>query len=262
MKCPHCLVEFSAEKRLIEIGRDPEGCWVIEAYDCPNPDCRKLILFLVSGEDLGYRDSLNVSRVEDEKTRVLVHPRGSSRPPTPPEVPKELAEDYEEACIVLPDSPKASAALSRRCLQNLLREAAKEYYEKALEVCEKAGRPAMMFESFTLKRFQKQFPIRVYLELGDVEKSKTMIDNVYRFAHSVDDRELMATADVLRALQFYAQKKWEESIKHFERGCQQLESLNLPQWDSLLNRAPELFQKIGAKKDIERTMAKKSLLTA
>jgi len=30
--------------------------------------------------------------------------------------------DYEEACKVLSDSPKASAALSRRCLQYLLRE--------------------------------------------------------------------------------------------------------------------------------------------
>ena len=31
---------------------------------------------------------------------------------------------YREACLVLADSPKASAALSRRCLQHLLRDAA------------------------------------------------------------------------------------------------------------------------------------------
>jgi hypothetical protein len=47
------------------------------------------------------------------------------RPAPPPYVPRELAEDYTEACLVLPDSPKASAALSRRCLQHLLREVAK-----------------------------------------------------------------------------------------------------------------------------------------
>ena len=35
-----------------------------------------------------------------------------------------IVEDYKEACLVLSDSPKASAALSRRCLQNLLRGAA------------------------------------------------------------------------------------------------------------------------------------------
>jgi hypothetical protein len=36
-----------------------------------------------------------------------------------------FADDYREACLVLSDSPKASAALSRRCLQNLLREVAR-----------------------------------------------------------------------------------------------------------------------------------------
>jgi hypothetical protein len=39
-------------------------------------------------------------------------------------VPTDIADDYIEACIVLPDSPKASAALSRRCLQHLLRHIA------------------------------------------------------------------------------------------------------------------------------------------
>lgn len=34
---------------------------------------------------------------------------------------KDIAEDYDEACLVLAYSPKASAALSRRCLQALLR---------------------------------------------------------------------------------------------------------------------------------------------
>lgn len=52
----------------------------------------------------------------------LVRPRGSSRPPCPVEVPPEFAGDYAEACLVLPDSPKAAAALGRRCLQNLLRD--------------------------------------------------------------------------------------------------------------------------------------------
>ncbi len=52
----------------------------------------------------------------------LVHPRGVTRAPLSPDVPPEYAEDYREACLVLADSPKASAALSRRCLQQLLRE--------------------------------------------------------------------------------------------------------------------------------------------
>jgi len=54
----------------------------------------------------------------------LVRPKGSARPPCPGEVPDQYAKDYEEACLVLPDSPKAAAALARRCLQNVLRDVA------------------------------------------------------------------------------------------------------------------------------------------
>jgi len=40
----------------------------------------------------------------------------------PPEVPLNYHEDYREARLVLPISPKSSAALSRRILQHVLRE--------------------------------------------------------------------------------------------------------------------------------------------
>jgi hypothetical protein len=51
---------------------------------------------------------------------MLIQPKGIARSPLPPEIPEEFAADYREACLVLVDSPKASAALSRRCLQHLL----------------------------------------------------------------------------------------------------------------------------------------------
>jgi hypothetical protein len=53
---------------------------------------------------------------------ALIRPKAAACAPLSPEVPANLAEDYREACLVLTDSAKASAALSRRCLQNLLRE--------------------------------------------------------------------------------------------------------------------------------------------
>ena len=51
----------------------------------------------------------------------LAKPRSSARPPLHHSVQPELAADYAEAALVLAMSPKASAALSRRCLQTLLR---------------------------------------------------------------------------------------------------------------------------------------------
>jgi hypothetical protein len=77
--------------------------------------------------------SLNVSSAGGQvdyleaqvRIKYLVRPKGISRQPPPQDVPPEIAAEYNEAALVLSDSPKASAALSRRCLQHLLRDVAK-----------------------------------------------------------------------------------------------------------------------------------------
>lgn len=62
-------------------------------------------------------------RAESEEIPTfLAFPKTTGRLRAAPEVPTHIAEDYHEACAVLMDSPKASAALSRRCLQVVLRE--------------------------------------------------------------------------------------------------------------------------------------------
>lgn len=121
MKCLHCLVEFHDERKEIRIDRDADEGWSIFRYDCPA--CNRMNLFLVNGE---WKHAPNMGwHIEKVFSEVPVRPRGSNRPPCPAEVPTHIAEDYVEACLVLQISPKASAALSRRCLQNLLRDAAK-----------------------------------------------------------------------------------------------------------------------------------------
>ena len=126
MKCPHCTVEIHAKDNWIYVGRDKEGDWAIEKYECPNPEFRKFILYLVTGDkgSLKLVSGNTFGGFGSGKKRVMFYPKGSNRPPVPSDVPQIFADDYTEACLVLPDSPKASAALSRRCLQNLLREKA------------------------------------------------------------------------------------------------------------------------------------------
>src|SRR4051794_23805291 len=51
----------------------------------------------------------------------MVYPKGSARP-IAKEVPEVYKTDFSEAAVVLPDSPKASSAISRRCLQNIIRD--------------------------------------------------------------------------------------------------------------------------------------------
>lgn len=122
MICPHCLIAFHDEERFVLVGEDTEGTWAISSFGCAS--CKRLVLFLVKGTAL-YAQRDGFYSMRDITVRSQIRPRGAGRPPCPPEVPLGLAEDYSEACLVLPDSAKASAALSRRCLQQLLRDTAK-----------------------------------------------------------------------------------------------------------------------------------------
>jgi Domain of unknown function (DUF4145) len=115
MKCPHCLVNFHAKTDHFYVGQDVDGIWSVLRQECSA--CDRAVLILVRSKSV----SLIGYPTEIEKQQ-LINPRGSTRPPCPSEVSKEIAEDYMEACVVLPDSSKASAALSRRCLQALLRD--------------------------------------------------------------------------------------------------------------------------------------------
>lgn len=121
MKCPHCLVEFHDVAKDIYLGSDVDGDWIIKKMVCPSPNCKRNIYYLINGEwgTLPYTNG-HIARID---TTYLIRPKAGNRNPLPPEVPVLYKEDYIEAVNVLPDSPKASAALSRRCLQLLLREA-------------------------------------------------------------------------------------------------------------------------------------------
>lgn len=120
MKCPHCQVSIHPdfEKTHLThksnpnfgIGRGGRSLhWAISHMVCPS--CHKAIFSLT-----GASGSNSVA--EFSKT---VYPQAGVRPPAPPEVPPEIADDFNEASTVFVDSPKASAALSRRCLQSVLR---------------------------------------------------------------------------------------------------------------------------------------------
>jgi tetratricopeptide (TPR) repeat protein len=160
----------------------------------------------------------------------------------------------------------------------------KEFFEKAYEVCEKRGA-----KSYAM--WWSQAVIRTCIELGEVEKTKNLLDGLQEFALEEKDKGLMARTYACRAMLLRAQKKWDESLESFEKSLKEHEALNARRWDAyrfakivlceyarvylerdqegdrekahnLLNQALEIFQKLGAKKDIEKIIAKKKLLTA
>jgi hypothetical protein len=110
MKCPHCLDSFHEQMTQGQIGSGPEGVWYSLHQRCPG--CGRSIIILLRN----YRGV---------DTRMQVYPKGVSRQPLPSEVDDpRVVDDYKEAVLVMDDSAKASAALSRRTLQYILVEKA------------------------------------------------------------------------------------------------------------------------------------------
>jgi len=111
--------------------------FAIKWYDCPS--CHKSEVYLLRG----VYDSNNNFK---EESRELVFPETTGREPIAKEVPKSLADEYREACFVIKKSPKASAAISRRILQSLLRDYAKvkrgDFADEIQEVLDRKELPS------------------------------------------------------------------------------------------------------------------------
>jgi predicted ATPase/KaiC/GvpD/RAD55 family RecA-like ATPase len=155
---------------------------------------------------------------------------------------------------------------------------ARELYEKANEIYEKTGdKPAQM------STYQEL--IRTYIELGEIEKAGELFESLGKFAIETKDKQLIANKDALQAMFFRAQKNWNESAEFFERSLKEFEDLGARRWNvyglakmvlyeyarallerdqegdgekarNLLNQALEIFQKMGARKDVERIEAR------
>jgi Domain of unknown function (DUF4145) len=109
MKCRHCGVSFHDSWTNLEpaILRDKDGVFMMEYTTCPA--CERL----------------HVICKRQHRLQQFLYPAAVAREPLDAAVPADFASDYIEACNVIENSPKASAALSRRCLQHILRECAK-----------------------------------------------------------------------------------------------------------------------------------------
>ncbi len=163
MKCPHCRVSFhdnQTKQPLYYNGRYSR--WDALLYLCP--ECEKLTIFI--------EDDSGISK--------MVEPIFATRAPVPASVPQHIRRDYEEACQVLIISPKASAALSRRCLQNILND-----------------------QGYKAKDLAKQ--IDAVLNENDARKSlsasfHSTIDAVRNFgnfsAHPIDEKTTLQIIDV------------------------------------------------------------------
>ena len=126
MQCPHCQQHFTGIENDSFLGSDNDGYWWVSNVRCANSECNRWVITLLNATASPHRVSQLGSILDRNQihTATLIHPKVPNRQPIPPEVPPEFTEDYREACLILAESPKASAALSRRCLQLILHEKA------------------------------------------------------------------------------------------------------------------------------------------
>lgn len=158
MKCPHCSVEFYSQFKNTEIysyGIDvfngdmypviESHSYSISSASCPA--CNKVILYLKQK----IFNSLDTEGSLDAESSEMIYPISTIRT-CPKEVDNPyIKQDFIEACSVLNISPKASAALSRRCLQSLLQEKAgvikKNLSEEIQEVIDSGSLPSHLSDS-------------------------------------------------------------------------------------------------------------------
>jgi Domain of unknown function (DUF4145) len=89
----------------------------LRTVTCPNPKCRE---YTISASLFGW-SAANASFSTKSMARWQLRPQSSARP-FPDYIPAPLIADYTEACLIRDLSPKASATLSRRCLQGMIRD--------------------------------------------------------------------------------------------------------------------------------------------
>jgi hypothetical protein len=134
MKCPHCSksIHFEDEGDWLYEYREPSD-EIRTGYEISHgfcPACENLIVIMRDGtyiptittKDNSVIGSHTIhAHLKDIQHEEILYPKGFNRP-IEPEVPEKYANEYRESASVQSISPKASAAISRRLLQRILRE--------------------------------------------------------------------------------------------------------------------------------------------
>lgn len=127
-KCPYCnhaaTITNSNQSYCLHVFNDGnytggDLAVSIKTIVCPNGECKQVTVQAAYGRTTYGNGRTYMSSIPMEKWSLLP---SSSAIPFPQYVPIAIRQDYEEACKIVALSPKASATLSRRCLQGMIRD--------------------------------------------------------------------------------------------------------------------------------------------
>lgn len=154
MICPYCNLAINLDVKGTNIINctwddidDHEGSgFELKHGSCPS--CDELIIILTEGR---IRFFGNYSSMIEHRKESLIYPRSKSFKSLPAEVDGIYRNDFLEAYYVLDISPKASAAISRRLLQHILRNKlnikAKDLNKEIEILIERSDIPSYIIES-------------------------------------------------------------------------------------------------------------------
>jgi tetratricopeptide (TPR) repeat protein len=197
------------------------------------------------------------------------------------------ALEIAERVYVLTALCFVNSSLGRLCYEKEEYGMAEEFLQKAIEFVERLGGkircPAQLF----YLGFEPYIWLsELHLKMGEFKKAKDLADEMYEVALKSKSRFYMAMANRLKGMILSHEKDWASAIESFEKSKKEFEAMNaLPELiqtlyeyglthlqrnqkedrekaHNLLDQALEISRKIGAKKWIEKIIAKKKLLTA
>ena len=131
MICPHCKIGITIE--LYGGGSYPSSdkpCGEIDDEDVYKgygvahtwcPECDEFIVLYREGVVVEGSSSSSTYYFKGETNDTVIFPLNSSRSISADEVPEQYKSQFNEAAAVMSLSPMASAAISRRTLQHILR---------------------------------------------------------------------------------------------------------------------------------------------
>jgi hypothetical protein len=229
-ECPYCnrpttIQQNDYEEELIKpapTGKDTGTIlYVLATVVCPSPDCRKTTVAMSQWRAARNRSGgweIDPETKASQRSWRLM-PRSRARQ-YPEYVPVPVREDYEEAHLILKDSPKASATLARRALQGIMRDfyGAKPgtLYDEITEVAATGKMDAGLVKATHAVRdvgnigahMSKDISVIVPVEPGEAEALlgliELLLDETYVARHSREQRvnavlQVAADKQALRA---------------------------------------------------------------
>jgi hypothetical protein len=100
--------------------KDGESGILTEIISCPNDECREYEI-TASLHASHYQSGHRVKTPDTQRLEWSLKPSSVAKQ-FPSYIPEAILADYQESCLIKALSPKASATLSRRCLQGIIRD--------------------------------------------------------------------------------------------------------------------------------------------